>query len=97
MTKLTAVLTAGLFATGTMFAQDSKKCGEQVAHCKALVDSFDINAGAKFHIKLMLDNYQQSGCSSAAYDLKIRQHVFPFLEKTPEQLAKFKAECRPIE
>jgi len=44
-----------------------------------------------------LDNYQQSGCSSAAYDLKIRQHVFPFLEKTPEQLAKFKAECRPIE
>ena len=80
-----------------MFAEDSQKCAEQVAHCKALVDSFDINTGAKFHIKLMLDSYQQNGCNAAAYDLKIKQHVFPFLAKTPEQLEKFKAECRPLE
>ena len=58
MTKLTAVLTAGLFAAGAMFAEDSKKCAEQVAHCKALVDSFDIKAGAKFHINLRGRSHQ---------------------------------------
>jgi len=97
MTKLTAVLTAGLFAAGTMFAEDSQKCADHVAHCKALVDSFDINVGVKFHIKLMLDSYQQSGCYPGAYDNKIKQHVFPVLANTPEQLAKFKAECGPLE
>jgi hypothetical protein len=98
MSKLIAVIAAGLFAVGTILAADPDKCAEHVAACKALVDTFKYRAeGNKDLFKRHLDSYQRAGCSAAAYKA-INSYALAALQASaePKQYEMFKSGCRDI-
>jgi hypothetical protein len=98
MTKLIAVITAGLFAAGTILAADPDKCAQHVAACKALVDTFKYRGeGNKDLFKRYLDIYQKNGCSAAAY-IGINSYALAALKASaePKQYETFQAGCRDI-
>jgi hypothetical protein len=97
MSKLIAVIAAGLFAAGTILAADPTKCAEHVAACKALVDKFNLEQIKKDAFKRTLDAYQSSGCTPQAYKaLKSYAQVVLTTSPEPKQFETFQAECRQI-
>jgi hypothetical protein len=89
MSRLIAVIAAGLFAAGTIAAADPNKCAEHVAACKASLASFDVAANKKTLFNQILDNFQKNGCAGSSIGIKqFAQATF-----TPEQFTKFNAEC----
>jgi hypothetical protein len=97
MSKLIAVITAGLFAAGTMLAADPGKCAEHSAACKALVDKFNLMQAHRDQFKRTLDAYQSNGCTPAGYiALKSYAQVVLTTSLEPKQFETFKAECRQI-
>jgi hypothetical protein len=98
MGNLIAVITAGLFAAGTIFAADPDKCAQHVAACKALVDTFKFRGeGNKDLFKRYLDNYQKTGCTTAGYKAVMSYAVAALKASAePKQFETFQAECRDI-
>jgi polyferredoxin len=97
MSKIVAVIAAGLFAAGTILAADPGKCAEHVAACKALVDKFNLTQVKKDAFKRTLDAYQSTGCTPAGYiALKSYAQVVLTTSPEPKQFETFKAECRQI-
>ena len=97
MSKLIAVITAGLFAAGTILAADPDKCAEHVAACKALVDNFNLNQANKDLFKRNLDSYQRNGCTPAGYiAIKSYAQIALTTSPDPKQFETFKAECRQL-
>jgi hypothetical protein len=92
MSKLIAVIAAGLFAAGTMFAGPNP-CEEKVASCKASLANFNLEANKKRLFNQALDNYQKNGCPPNGQSA-IKQFAGAAL--TPEQFATFKVECKVI-
>ena len=96
MTKLIALVAAGLFAGGTMFAGEHGDCTKQVgnhakAACQVSLASLNLTADQKTKMDAAMTEHQTAGCSEAS-ETKYMQEAKSIL--TPEQFAKFKAECK---
>jgi Spy/CpxP family protein refolding chaperone len=96
MTKIIALVAAGLFAAGTMFAGEhgdcTKKVGnEQKAACQASMASLDLTADQKTKMEAAMAEHHKAGCSEAS-EAKFMNDAKGILTK--EQYAKFKAECK---
>jgi Spy/CpxP family protein refolding chaperone len=96
MMKLTALITAGLFAAGTMFAGEHGNCTKQVGNeakmaCQVSLASLNLTSGQKTKMDAVMEEHQKAGCSEAS-EAKYMQEAKAILTK--EQFAKFKAECK---
>jgi Spy/CpxP family protein refolding chaperone len=96
MTKLIAVITAGLFAAGTMFAGEHGNCAKQVGHeakaaCEVTLASLNLTADQKTKMDAAMAEHQKAGCTKAS-EAKYMQEAKSVL--TPEQFAKFEAQCK---
>jgi Spy/CpxP family protein refolding chaperone len=96
MTKLIALVAAGLFAAGTMFAGEHGDCpkkvgNEQKAACQASMASLNLTAEQKTKMDAAMAEHHKAGCSEAT-EAKLMKEAEGIL--TAEQYAKFKAECK---
>jgi hypothetical protein len=99
MTKLIALLTAGLFAASTMFAGEHGNCTKQVgnetkAACQVSLASLNLTPEQKTKMDAVMAEHQKAGCSEAS-EAKYKQEAKAILTK--EQWAKFKAESKKSE
>ena len=95
MTKLIALMAAGLFAAATMFAGEHGNCTKQVGNeakmaCQVSLASLNLTADQKAKMDTAMEEHHKAGCSAASEE-KYKQDVKGILTK--EQYAKFKAEC----
>jgi len=96
MTKLIAVVTAGLFAAGTMFAGEHGNCTKQIgneakAACQVSLASLNLTPDQKAKMDAAMAEHQKAGCSEAS-ETKYMHEAKSILTK--EQYVKFKAECK---
>jgi Spy/CpxP family protein refolding chaperone len=96
MTKLIALITAGLFAAATMFAGEHGNCTKQVGHetkmaCEVSLASLNLTPDQKTKMDAAMAEHHKAGCSEAS-EAKYTQEAKSILTK--EQFAKFKAECK---
>jgi Spy/CpxP family protein refolding chaperone len=97
MTKIIALVVAGMFAAGTMFAGEhgdcTKKVGDEAkAACSVSLASLDLTPDQKTKMDAVMAEHHKAGCSEAS-EAKYMQEAEGILTK--EQFAKFKAECCP--
>lgn len=95
MTKLIALVAAGLFAAGTMFAGDHGNCIKQAGNegkmaCTVSTASLNLTPEQKTKMDALMAEHHKAGCSKATEE-KYMQEAKGVL--TPEQYAKFHAEC----
>jgi Spy/CpxP family protein refolding chaperone len=95
MTKLIALVAAGAFAAGTMFAGEHGECAKKAGSegnmaCMASFASLNLTADQKTKIATAMTEHHKTGCTEAT-EAKFMKDVQGIL--TPEQFAKFKAEC----
>ena len=93
MTKLIAVVTAGLFAAATMFAGEHGDCTKQVGNqakmaCTVSLASLNLTPDQKTKMDAAMADHQKAGCSEAS-EAKYMEQAKSIL--TPEQYAKFEA------
>ena len=96
MTKLIALITAGLFAAGTMFAGEHGNCTKQVgsqakAACQVSLASLNLTPDQKTKMDAAMEEHQKAGCNEAS-ETKYMETAKSIL--TPEQYAKFEAHCK---
>ena len=96
MTKLIALVTAGLFAAGTMFAGGHGDCTKQVGNqakmaCTVSLASLNLTPDQKTKMDAAMADHQKAGCSEAS-EAKYMEQAKSIL--TPEQYAKFEAQCK---
>ncbi len=96
MTKLIAVVTAGLFAAATMFAGEHGDCTKQVGNqakmaCTISLASLNLTPDQKKKKDAAMADHQKAGCSEAS-EAKYMEAAKSIL--TPEQYAKFEAQCK---
>jgi Spy/CpxP family protein refolding chaperone len=96
MTKLIALAAAGLLAAGTMFADEHGNCAKKVGNeqkmvCQASMASLNLTAEQKTKMEASMAEHHKAGCSEAT-EAKFMKEAENIL--TPEQFAKFKAECK---
>src|SRR6266516_795600 len=96
MTKLIALVTAGLFAAGTMFAGEHGNCTKQVGNeakmaCTVSLASLKLTPDQKTKMDAALTEHQKEGCSDAS-EAKYMETAKGVL--TPKQYAKFNAQCK---
>lgn len=99
MTRLIAVVTAGLFAAGTMFAGEHGNCTKQVGNeskmaCTVALANLNLTPDQKTKMDAALAEHHKAGCSEAS-EAKYMEAAKGIL--TPEQYAKFKAQCKKEE
>ena len=99
MIKLIALVTAGLFAAGTMFAGEHGNCTKQVGNeakmaCTVALASLNLTPDQKTKMDAALTEHQKAGCSDAS-EAKYMETAKGVL--TQEQYAKFKAQCKKEE
>src|SRR5436189_6306334 len=96
MTKLIAVVTAGLIAAATMFAGEHGDCTKQVgnqakAACQVSLASLNLTPDQKTKMDAAMAEHQKAGCSESS-EAKYMQEAKSILTK--DQWVKFKAECK---
>jgi len=96
MTKLIALVAAGLFAAGTLFAGEQadsvKKVGnEEKAACQASMATLNLTAEQKTKMDNVMAEHHKAGCSKES-ETKFMKEAEGIL--TADQFAKFKAECK---
>jgi Spy/CpxP family protein refolding chaperone len=96
MTKLIALVAAGLFAAGTMFADDHSGCTKKVGNdgkvaCQASMASLNLTTEQKTKMDAVMAEHHKAGCNEAS-EAKFMKDAEGIL--TPEQFAKFKASCK---
>ena len=96
MTKLIALVAAGLFTAGTMFGGEHGDCTKQVgneakAACQVSLANLNLTPDQKTQMDGVMAEHQKAGCSEAS-EAKYMQEAKGILTK--EQYAKFKAECK---
>jgi Spy/CpxP family protein refolding chaperone len=98
MTKLIALITAGLFAAATMFAGEHGNCTKQVGNekmaCEVSLASLNLTADQKTKMQTAMEEHHKTGCNEAS-EAKYMQTAKSIL--TPEQYAKFEAQCKKSE
>jgi Spy/CpxP family protein refolding chaperone len=95
MTKLIALVIAAAFAAGTTFAGEHGDCAKKVGHeakaaCTVSLASLNLTSDQKPKMEAAMSEHQKAGCSEAS-EAKYMKEAEAIL--TPEQFAKFKAEC----
>jgi Spy/CpxP family protein refolding chaperone len=96
MMKLVALVTAGLFAAGTMFAGEHGNCTKQVGNeakmaCQISLASLNLTPDQKAKMDTAMEEHHKAGCTEAS-ETKYMETAKSILTK--EQYAKFKAECK---
>jgi len=96
MTKLIAVVTAGLFAAATMFAGEhgdwTKQVGNQAKMaCTVSLASLNLTPDQKTKMDAVIEEHHKAGCTEAS-EAKYMESAKSIL--TPEQYAKFEAQCK---
>lgn len=96
MTKLIALVTAGLFAAGTMFAGEHGNCTKQVGNeakmaCQVSLANLNLTPEQKTKMDAAMEEHHKAGCSEAS-EHKYMQEAKGILNK--DQFVKFKAECK---
>lgn len=96
MTKLIALVAAGLFVAGTMFAGEHGDCTTKVGHhekaaCSVDLASLNLTAEQKTKMDAVMAEHHKAGCTEASEE-KFMSETKSIL--TAEQFAKFKAECK---
>src|SRR6266403_942167 len=71
MTKLIALITAGLFAAATMFAGEHGNCTKQVGHetkmaCEVSLASLSLTPDQKTKMNAAMEEHQKAGCNEAS-------------------------------
>ena len=96
MTKLIALVAAGLFVTGTMFAGEHGDCTKQAGYkgkmaCEVSLASLNLTAEQKTKMDAAMARHEKEGCNEAS-EAKYMQEAKTILTK--EQYAKFESECQ---
>ena len=96
MTKLIAVVTAGLFAAATMFAGEHGDCTKQVGNqakmaCTVSLASLNLTSDQKTKMDAVIEEHHKAGCTEAS-EAKYMESAKSIL--TSEQYAKFEAQCK---
>ena len=96
MTKFIALVVAGMFAAGTLFAGEHGECTKKVGNtakpaCTVSLASLNLTADQKTKMDAAMAEHQKAGCSEAT-EAKFMKDAEGIL--TTEQYAKFKAECK---
>src|SRR4029434_1922738 len=95
MTKLIALVAAGVFAAGTMFAGEHGDCAKKAGNegkmaCMASFATLNLTADQKTKMETLMTEHHKAGCTEAS-EAKFVKDVEGIL--TPDQSEKFKAEC----
>jgi Spy/CpxP family protein refolding chaperone len=97
MTKLIALVAAGLFVAGTMFAGEHGDCAKQVGNkqgkmaCEVSLASLNLTPEQKTKMNAAMAQHEKEGCTEAS-EAKYMQEAKTILTK--EQYAKFEADCK---
>ncbi|SRR5229473_3231382 len=96
MTKIIALVVAGMFATGAVFAGEHGDCTKKVGNmekpaCSVSLASLNLTPEQKTKMDAAMAEHQKAGCSEAS-EAKYTEEAKTILNK--EQFAKFKAECK---
>ena len=97
MTKLIALVAAGLFVTGTMFAGEHGDCTKQVGNkqgkmaCAVSLASLNLTPEQKTKMDAVTAEHAKAGCTEAS-EAKYMQEAKGIL--TNEQYTKFEAQCK---
>jgi|SRR5712664_2532194 hypothetical protein len=95
MTKFIALVVAGMFAAGTMFAGEHGDCTKKVGNeakpaCTVSLASLNLTPDQKTKMDAAMAEHMKAGCSEAT-EAKYMKDAEGILNK--DQYAKFKAEC----
>jgi Spy/CpxP family protein refolding chaperone len=95
MTKLIALVAAGMFAAGTMFAGEhgdcTRKVGNEKAACEASLASLDLTPEQKTKMDALMAEHHKAGCSKESEKTYMKEAKEVL---NADQFAKFKAECK---
>ena len=96
MTKIIALVVAGMFAAGAVFAGEHGDCTKKVGNaekpaCSVSLASLNLTADQKTKMDAAMAEHMKAGCSEAT-EAKYMKEAKTILTK--EQFAKFKAECK---
>src|SRR5882672_10072817 len=96
MTKFIALVVAGMFAAGTLFAGEHGECTKKVGNtakpaCTVSLASLNLTADQKTKMDAVVAEHQKAGCSEAS-EAKYMQEAKEILTK--EQYTKFEAQCK---
>jgi hypothetical protein len=96
MTKFIALVVAGMFAAGTLFAGEHGECTKKVGNtakpaCTVSLASLSLTADQKTKMDAAMTEHQKAGCSEAS-EAKYMKEAKTILNK--DQFAKFKTECK---
>jgi Spy/CpxP family protein refolding chaperone len=96
MTRIIALVVAGMFAAGAVFAGEHGDCTKKVGNaakpaCSVSLASLNLTPEQKTKMDAAMAEHMKAGCSEAT-EAKYMQEAKGILTK--EQFAKFKAECK---
>ena len=96
MTKLIALVAAGLFTAATVFAGEHGDCTKQVGNhakmaCTVSLASLNLTPDQKTKMDAALEEHHKAGCNEAS-ETKYMESAKEIL--TPDQYAKFQAQCK---
>ena len=96
MTKFIALVAAGVFAAGTMFAGEhgdcTKKAGNEAkAACTVSYANLNLSTEQKTKMEAAMAEHHKAGCTEASEEAYMKE-AKGILSK--EQYAKFKSECK---
>ena len=96
MSKLIALIAAGAFAAGTMFAGEHGDCSKQVGNkekmaCQVSLVSLNLTPEQKTKMDAAMAAHEKAGCSEAS-EAKYMEEAKGILTK--EQYARFEAQCK---
>jgi hypothetical protein len=96
MTKIIALLVAGMFAAGAAFAGEHGECTKQAGNtgkpaCTVSLASLNLTADQQTKMDAAMAEHHKAGCSEAS-EAAYMKEAKTILNK--EQYAKFKAECK---
>jgi Spy/CpxP family protein refolding chaperone len=96
MTKLIALVAAGLFAAATVFAGEHGDCTKQVGHeakaaCQVSLARLNLTPDQKTKMDAAMEEHHKAGCTEAS-EVKYMEAAKGIL--TPDQYAKFETQCK---
>jgi hypothetical protein len=96
MTKIIALLVAGMFATGAVFAGEHGDCTKQAGNtgkpaCSVSLTSLNLTADQQTKMDAAMAEHHKAGCSEAS-EATYMKEAQGILNK--DQFAKFKSECK---
>jgi|ERR1700730_9360326 len=96
MTKIIALVVAGMFATGAVFAGEHGDCTKKVGNaskpaCTVSLASLNLTPEQQTKMDAAMAEHKKAGCSEASETAYMKE-AKTILNK--DQFAKFKAECK---